>query len=648
MTSDVAGLPLIKAFKSDLIPLDRLDPGSDLVQFLSAIFVTDYEQEVFDPGPGGRFEMGLTVADEAVLDIVGLEGFALVIGGASATTIRFGATFEPDRWEVTLGAGARLRFPRNVLKPVMRDGDAWVDDPSREYAELHIAAGIVIDHDWNVSFDGSSALRLDPAMIADSGLVIEGEVALDLSETTALPESTALGLPAEWKGIVFKSMVLHLPDAVTEAVPIANLAFTNFHIGSGGVTGTIALNGTPGDGTIGGFPFRPTQLEVELRQNCLVRAEIEGQLTLSFFDEPLDVLAGFDLDGNFTVAVSAASGLVELTKPDILSVTVDGIRFTVDNGVFTVGVSGTITPLIGGLDWPGFTVEELSIDSEGNVRLEGGWLNLPDQYSLDFYGFHVGISRLGMGSTDDGGKWIGFSGNIKLVDGLSIGGSVDGLRVTWYDDGRPAKVTLEGVGVELEIPEVLRFKGAVSYHELPGPQRRFDGDITLELLALDLRIDGKIVIGTDTNAAGEEYTFFALYIGVELPAGIPLWSTGLGLYGIAGLVAIQMAPNKGAAPNVLHPSSSVDEEWFENLDGSDGWYKRPTKGVTDLRSKWDPVQDGFALGGGVTIGTLPDIQTGCSPSGAWHDRPASQGSEGPAPACHRLMTDRSAVRLLAC
>jgi hypothetical protein len=136
-------------------------------------------------------------------------------------------------------------------------------------------------------------------MIADSGLVIEGDVALDLSETIGLPESAALGLPPTWRGVVFRSLVVYLPPTVTEVVPIANLSFTNFHIGTGGVTGTISLNGTPGAGTFGGFPFQPTSLQVELRQNCLVRAEIEGQLTLSFFDEPLDVVVGFDLSGNF-------------------------------------------------------------------------------------------------------------------------------------------------------------------------------------------------------------------------------------------------------------------------------------------------------------------------------------------------------------
>lgn len=604
--TEVAGLPLIKAFKSELFPLDRLDPGSDIGALLARILVTEYTQEVFEPGPGGSFELGLTVAEEAVINLVGLDGFAIVFGGASSTLLRVGAVINPASWEIRIGAGARLRFPRAVLKPVVRDGEHWVDDPSRQYAELDVAAGIIVDQDWNVSFDGANAFHLEPAMIADSGLVIEGDVALDLSETTGLPESAALGLPASWRGIVFRSLVVHLPEAVTEAVPIESLAFTNFHIGSGGVSGTVALNGTPGDGTIGGFPFRPTSLAVELRQNCLTQATIGGRLTLAFFDAPLDVTVGFDLAGNFTVEVASSSGLVTLEKPGILSASVDSLGFGLEDGVFTVAISGTLTPLIGGLAWPGFHLDRLSIDSEGHVRVEGGWINLPSQYSLDFFGFHVSITQLGLGSTDDDGKWIGFSGGIKFVDGLSIGGSVEGLKVIWYDDGRPPKLTLDGVGVELEIPEVLRFKGEVSYHELPGPQRRFDGAITLELLALGLRIDGKIVIGVDTNAAGQQYTFFALYVAVELPAGIPLWSTGLGLFGLAGLVAIQMAPNKGAAPNVLHPGSRTDEEWFENADGSPGWYKRDVIGVTDLKSKWDPLADAFAIGGGVTIGTVAD------------------------------------------
>jgi transposase len=45
---------------------------------------------------------------------------------------------------------------------------------------------------------------------------------------------------------------------------------------------------------------------------------------------------------------------------------------------------------------------------------------------------------------------------------------------------------------------------------------------------------------------------------------------------------------------------------------------------------------------------LTDIQAWWCPSDAWIDRPAGQGSMGPAPVHQRCLTDRSALRLLAC
>lgn len=304
----VAGLPLIKTFRPEVFPVDRLDPGRDLGELLSRILVTEHDGQVFDPTLGGRFDVGLELADEAVFHIVGLDGFALVLGGTTPTAVRVGLAMRPSGWEVSLGAGARVRFPRNLLAPVVRRGDAWVDDPARPFAEIHIAAGMLIDQDWNVRFDGPNAFRLDPVMIARSGLVLEGELALDLSDTATIPEAVALGLPPTWRGGVFRSLQVHLPDAFAHAVPLDHLAVTNFYIGRGGVTGTVALAGTPPDGDLGGFPFRPTSLAIELRQNCLVRAEIAGRLALTSSDPPLDIVAGFDLDGNLAAAVAAERG----------------------------------------------------------------------------------------------------------------------------------------------------------------------------------------------------------------------------------------------------------------------------------------------------------------------------------------------------
>jgi hypothetical protein len=592
--------------------LPQLPEGSILDHLWSAGLQADVKEGIV------RATGRLLVEDELVLSIPGVDAISIAIAAAhGGTMLPVEVTILPD-FSITLErVPIALRLNSDLLRPARRvpgasagDPPRWEPDATRDHLDITLAeVTITVNGDGDITVAANSAIDLPPCMIGDSGIVVEAHgIGLLLSADDPPP-----GQPAGWKGIHLASAALYLPGELSGTV--GNLALTGAYIGNGGFTGAVSDTWTPALSTeLFGMDVTLQRAEIDFVQNAPVTCELSGTLTLPFFDQPVGVDLQVGLDGSIGILVSATQpagasnvdGLLRFTKLDLLTMQLDSLGFRFDDGVFTASLSGTLTPQIGDLDWPGFRVQELSIDSGGNVRLEGGWLNLPDQYSLDFHGFHVGITRLGMGSTDDGGRWIGFSGNIKLVDGLSIGGSVDGLRIAWYDDGRSA-LTLEGVGVELEIPETLRFKGRVSYHELPGPQHRFDGDVTLELLALDLRVDGKIVIGSDTNpATGEDYTFFALYIGVELPAGIPLWATGLGLYGVAGLVAIEMAPNKGAPPNALHPSSRADEEWFENLDGSPGWYKRPTVGVTDLRSKWDPLRGGFALGGGVTIGTLPD------------------------------------------
>ena len=50
MTLTADGLPLVKAFANDLFPLDRLDPGDDVMAFLARILVTEYEEVLPDPG----------------------------------------------------------------------------------------------------------------------------------------------------------------------------------------------------------------------------------------------------------------------------------------------------------------------------------------------------------------------------------------------------------------------------------------------------------------------------------------------------------------------------------------------------------------------------------------------------------------------
>ena len=215
-------------------------------------------------------------------------------------------------------------------------------------------------------------------------------------------------------------------------LPIQGMAFENSYIGSGGFTGeaNLPLQGKPHTGALFGMNFTLTEVQIGFRQNVPTASEIKGSITLPFFEKPVDVEIGINLDGGFTVKLTDNSGIEKITKDGLLEVELESLGFELADGVFTATMSGNITPLFGApvLDWPTFKINELVIDSAGNVHLEGGWLNLREQYSLDFYGFQIEITKLGFGKTEDGGKWIGFSGGLKLVDGS--GGRRFGRRAT--------------------------------------------------------------------------------------------------------------------------------------------------------------------------------------------------------------------------
>jgi hypothetical protein len=551
---------------------------------------------------------------EIGFDIVGLKGFSIVLLNEN------GHTAVP--FEVNLTGGFALTLPNltftirlasQLLRPVKLEKGKWVElldaEGALKPAEIRLdGIGVTVIHTGDFKLllpQGAPQLSLGTVQIGDSGVVVEIDGVRPYFSRKQKPPA---GSPPGFRGFAITSAKLHLPSDLDVPLIPSDLTFSDMIIGTGGFSGKITGGWSPsfnavakeftgnGAGRLFGIPFGLRSLSVEFKQNTPTEIDLKGDFLLPFFDHPVRVSIGIGLSGNLTVSLDSldGKGLYKLTKPDVLEMELDSIGFELKDGVFVAKLSGQLTPLFGtdqGLNWPGFKVEELSIDSKGHVHLQGGWLALREQYNLDFHGFHVGITKLGFGKTEDGGKWVGFSGELKLVDGFTAGASVEGLRVTWYDDGRQTKISFNGIGVEFEIPDVLHFKGDVAYRELlvNGEEvRRFDGDIKLNLISLDLEIDAKLVVGSASGPQGS-YNFFAIYLGVELPTGIPLSPTPLALYGMAGLFALQMAPDK-----------REDEEWYE------GWYKRPEIGITDLESKWVNRRGSMAFGVGATIGTSSD------------------------------------------
>jgi hypothetical protein len=577
--------PLSALLSADAVPADLAPDAGGL---LDRVFFADTALQAVQGGILGR--VVLVLAEELVFAPFG-DSAGLVIGGGGGLSVfeaevRLEARPGGFLFEIALvEVPVALRVAADILRPLLLGTDT--PDPAQATLDIPLGAvSLAFGTDRPVSVAWTGAPSVPRCMLGDSGIILSaGGIRWLTPDSEDLPAET----PPDFLGLYLDDVTVELTGLDLGTAPALKLDYA--FLGRGGITASIALENLTLAGTIAGFTFKLRRFGLTLVQNAITGSAIEGRITLPFFDEPLDVEAAITLEGGLALAVTSPDGLVTLERPGVLSLRLDGVGFAAGpGGRFEVALSGEIRPLVGGLDWPGFRVEALAIDQDGHVRLEGGWLDLRDQYALNLNGFTLEIARIGFGTAEDGRRWIGFSGGLRLVEGLTAGASVEGLRVLWNPAGGAPALTLSGVGVEFEVPGAVHFKGAVAMTEPSPGVTRFDGAITLKLIALELEVEAQLVVGYDRP---KDYAFFAIHLGVELPAGIPLWSTGLGLYGAAGLFALQMEPDKRPV-----------EAWYA-IQPAPSWYHRGRVGVTDL-TKWRNAKGALALGAGVTIGTVAD------------------------------------------
>ena len=571
----------------------------------------------------------LMFRNELVLEMPGVAGLEFVFGSDSVGHTRVDLRLSlSDPFFIGIDDfPIQLRFPREALRPVIEEADGTFSaDPDPDHAvAIGIEPSIGFSGDGTVSLSGLDEIEISTRfMIADSGIVLDiPRIALHLTEG----EEPPAGLPEGWRGVFIERATVHLPRAIdVESLPDA-IEFEQCGIGSGGFTGEVAADWSDAlSATLLGFTARLNRLEFAFQQNAFLRSEVEGEIDLSFFEATVGLQLSLGADGEFSAALSAvppragqntatetADGLIQFTLPQLLTVTVESMRFDNIADVFRFTISGRFKPLLVGLDWPTFDIESLSIDEHGNVDFEGGWLELPQQQTLDFHAFQISISEIGFGSEDDtsapvpdGGRypirqWVGVSGSIRLVEGLPISASVEGMKVSWRPDvaGGDPKVSIEGIGISLETPGTLSLTGQVRYETIDDEHLQgdiFRGSVDLNLMALRARVGGELIIGHLTEPeSGEAFDVAFVVLNAEFPAAIPLSATGAGLYGLKGMVGVNIAPDR--APSAEDPAEPAS--WYE-------WYKAPPERDVTAIDKWTPRRDTYALGAGLTIGTIYD------------------------------------------
>ncbi len=540
------------------------------------------------------------------------------------TTIDF--QVELSNWSATL-AGVRLGIwldPALGLSRVAPESTAaeaattaFSAPAAKHQPVIWGAATLSLNDKLDVGFLNGS-LSMPPVALGDTGMILSAQTIVPHLFVASLPaEFASVAASGSFVGLFVKAVNLRLPPSLTLA-GLDTLTAPIAAIGTTGFTGTFAAKasdllpaGTPptfdpatgtytckGAGKILGFAAAVGSISLAFRENALTASEIDAVLHLPGFDKDVDATAFLSVSGDLTVTVKNLGTLGPLNLAAIAEFTAESITLSNGgDGPAYLSVAGKLTPTIAvdGLDWPTLDIRALRIDTAGNLSFDGGWLDLPKAFCLDVFGFQLEITKIAFGADSPTRKWFGLSGGLKLIDGMPAGVSAEGLRVSWSIDpatGKPGDFgfSFAGIGVEFSIPNVLKFKGAIAMKtDAAKPaDKRFEGAIALDLLALGVTVAATVVFGKQSGQ-----TYMGIYLAAEIPSAIQLFSTGLGIYGIDALACLHMRPDK-----------KPTEAWY-NVEKT-GWFHKTPVGVAGIVEKWQPAAGHFAFGAGITLGTVDD------------------------------------------
>lgn len=579
---------------------------------------------------GAKMTLDLQVAQLFELEVPGLENVLTVAFGTgpfhAEVVMREEHAENPAEdypFILTLVPGDKqvaVRFKNDVLKPV-QPGTFLPYTGTPPVPELALSAGIkvVVTYSWegeaSVSLVDPGGLRPKlslntPVALGDSGMVLEVEDAeLDLSREHSPP-----GFPAAWQGVHFKKLALNFVNGLDVprvehgegAAPLppqmAGVTLTDFSIGSGGVSGGICGNLSTGPTIpLFGSSFQLDRLCVRLREGALTAGEVAGTLLeFPFFKNPVKLTLALALDGNFKVGLSppnpgSPTTAIDLTVPGVLVFHLEALSLERKQSLYIWKLSGKMNiSEISTAPQDAIAVNGLSITSEGDVAIEGGWLTLPGKKTIDFKGFAVELSEIGFGTEQPGTpqakQWVGFSGGILLSKGLDAASRFKKLQFLWPGDSGPVDVRLSGVEVTFKKPGVLSFTGALDYFEDPLTGDGFAGKVECNLEALKLSIAGRLVVGQATPATGSPFPFFYIDLAAQMPTGIPLFSN-VSLYGLLGQFAYNMEPNIRAFTTPV--------QWFEA-------HRIATNVLAGAPPPWKGRDGAIAVGAGAIVGTTSD------------------------------------------
>jgi len=615
---------------------------SSFLRDLDGVFgITNYQNQYFSGGY--RVTASIVLVDKQndqkniVLSVPSMPDFSIVIEELGEIEIVVGTISS-----ITFRLGKfSIRIPEKVLKPVKQKDGKWIDDSNRESTEIDVeysnnnptpsAYPISLSIDTNGVFEflypkgsHSPLISLNGlSMIAQSGVVI---VVKDISFNFDFfnPE------------IKFKRAEVILPQMFAESgVALPEIKFEKVIISQKGFTGKTTANwplkykkeenifvyelNQPTEASILGISGGVDLITIDIKENHLIESLFKGEMLIPYFDEPVEVDFNLKKDGDFTITLtSIGSDEIELTKEELISFYIKALSVGKKDDDVSFKLDGGFEPLLWSLDWPRFDVKGFSIEKSitdlnepPKIKFEEAWVDLKEIATLDLFGFHFELNKIGLGYVEDTDKlWIDLTGNLKLIDAIPVGVGVEGFRITWprrvYEDlgiasgqqllpkdildiASKIEVKFDGVHLQFGIPETVEFEGIIKFIK-EAQKVGFAGDAELRVPSTGLMLEAGILVGM--NFEDPAYPFLFLSFGIVLPAGIPLAQSGLALKGAQGLLGFNVKPDIPAGANPYYD-----------------WYKKVPEGAHKA-TKWTDERSSFAFGAGITITTADGVLMG--------------------------------------
>lgn len=524
--------------------------------------------------------------------------------------------------EVTLQLAVGIEFPRNMLVPLGTNG-LPLPETERSILSFATPSPFKFSTETGIGYDQNIAVSLNhPSQIGNTGLKLNFTNAkIDFSRTVNIPEADLDGRPADFVGFFAENVTIELPKGFANS-STASTTFIKGHnllIGTGGISGTIGLDSPNGiiHQKLGNVDIFLNSVFMKFHQNAIVDCIIKGGLIVPGFKDSLGNPAQIDIDvlikndGDFRITAKEKDGIL-IRLPNVLDIVLKSVSVGQLDDRFFLEISGTVTMTFSipalTFDRPiAFEMKKMIIWEDGKIEIIGGSIILPQALTLKIGPVKLSITAISMGSYERGGrpyKYFGFDGGVNVNPG-GVDVRASGVKVYYSTDNLPLDifVRVEGIAIDLIIPGsksadeatvlisgFLQMKEPDSTNPNSNAGTEYAGGVSFKLPKAGIG-------GSAAMRINPSIPNFIVDTELSISVPIPLGNTSLGIYGFRGLIGLRYVADRAYPPLGLAPDAS----WYE-------YYKKKValsykEGINI--DKFNP-RNGFAIGAGITLGTLTD------------------------------------------